>query len=209
MFGKNFVLNEHTMSIIEEIGRHMPGGFFIYRAEGDEELIYANDATISLFGCDDLDDFKEHTGYTFKGMLHPDDYATVTDSVNNQIRTSSENMDHVEYRIIRKDGSVRWIDDYGHYTETDNYGGIYYVFINILSNAIKFTDAPGDISFAIDRTNVFDDQSTLKFVIKDTGVGMDKSFIPKIFDSFTQEDSTKNNKYGSTGLGMAIAKNIV
>lgn len=129
MFGKNFVLNEHTMSIIEEIGRHMPGGFFIYRAEGDEELIYANDATISLFGCDDLDEFKEHTGYTFKGMLHPDDYATVTDSVNNQIRTSSENMDHVEYRIIRKDGSVRWIDDYGHYTETDNYGGIYYVFI--------------------------------------------------------------------------------
>lgn len=83
------------------------------------------------------------------------------------------------------------------------------VLINILSNAIKFTDAPGDISFAIDRTNVFDDQSTLRFVIKDTGVGMDKSFIPKIFDSFTQEDSTKNNKYGSTGLGMAIAKNIV
>ena len=38
---------------------------------------------------------------------------------------------------------------------------------------------------------------------------MDKAFIPKIFDSFTQEDSTKGNKYGSTGLGMAITKNIV
>ena len=129
MFGKNFILNENTMSIIEEIGRHMPGGFFIYRAEGNEELIYANDATISLFGCDDLDDFKELTGYTFKGMLHPDDYAAVTDSVNDQIRMSNESMDHVEYRIIKKDGSVRWIDDYGHYTKTDNYGGIYYVFI--------------------------------------------------------------------------------
>ena len=129
MFGKNFVLNEHTMSIIEEIGRHMPGGFFIYRASGDEELIYANDAVISLFGCDDLDDFKALTGYTFRGMLHPEDYAAVTNSVNDQIRMSTENLDHVEYRIIRKDGSVRWIDDYGHYTETDNYGGIYYVFI--------------------------------------------------------------------------------
>ncbi len=129
MFGKNFVLNENTMSIIEEIGRHMPGGFFIYKAEGDEELIYANDATISLFGCETIDEFKELTGFKFKGMLHPDDYAAVTDSVNNQIRISTENIDHVEYRIIRKDGSVRWIDDYGHYTETDNYGGIYYVFI--------------------------------------------------------------------------------
>ncbi len=129
MFGKNFVLNEHTMGIIEEIGRHMPGGFFIYRAEGDEELIYANDAVISLFGCDDLEDFKKLTGYTFRGMLHPEDYATVKNSVNDQIRMSSEHIDHVEYRIVRKDGSVRWIDDYGHYTETDNYGGIYYVFI--------------------------------------------------------------------------------
>ncbi len=129
MFGKNFVLNEHTLGIIGEIGRHMPGGFFIYRAEGDEELIYANDATIALFGCEDLDDFKKLTGYTFKGMLHPEDYAAIADSINDQIRMSKKNVDHVEYRIIRKDGSVRWIDDYGHYTETDNYGGIYYVFI--------------------------------------------------------------------------------
>ncbi len=83
------------------------------------------------------------------------------------------------------------------------------VLINILSNAIKFTEAPGEITFDIERTNVFDDQSTLKFVIKDTGIGMDKSFIPRIFDSFTQEDGSRFNKYGSTGLGMAIAKNIV
>ena len=38
---------------------------------------------------------------------------------------------------------------------------------------------------------------------------MDQEFIPKIFDAFTQEDSSRRNKYGSTGLGMAITKNIV
>ncbi|SNU05828.1 PAS domain S-box-containing protein [Lachnospiraceae bacterium] len=129
MFGKNFELNEQTMIIIKEIGRHMPGGFYIYKAEGDEEIIYINDAAISLFGCSDYDDFKAHTGNTFKGMLHPEDYEKVTSSVNDQIRANNTNIDHVEYRIIRKDGAVRWIDDYGHYTETDNYGGIYYVFI--------------------------------------------------------------------------------
>ena len=83
------------------------------------------------------------------------------------------------------------------------------VILNILSNAIKFTDAPGSVSFTIERTAVYEGQSTLRFRIKDTGIGMDESFIPKIFDSFTQEDSTRKNKYGSTGLGMAITKNIV
>ena len=83
------------------------------------------------------------------------------------------------------------------------------VLINILSNAIKFTDAPGSVSLTVERTASYEKQSTLRFVIRDTGIGMDQAFIPKIFDAFTQEDSSRNNKYGSTGLGMAITKNIV
>ena len=83
------------------------------------------------------------------------------------------------------------------------------VLINILSNAIKFTDAPGSVTLSVERTAVFEDQSTIKFVIKDTGIGMDESFLPKVFDTFTQEDSSRNNKYGSTGLGLAISKNII
>ncbi|MBP5162421.1 MAG: transporter substrate-binding domain-containing protein, partial [Spirochaetales bacterium] len=83
------------------------------------------------------------------------------------------------------------------------------VLINILSNAIKFTDAPGEVNFTVERTANFEDQSTIRFSISDTGIGMSKEFISKIFDPFTQEDSSRNNKYGSTGLGMAITKNIV
>ncbi len=83
------------------------------------------------------------------------------------------------------------------------------VLINILSNAIKFTDPPGSVHLAVERTNVYDDQTTLKFEISDTGIGMDPSFLPRIFESFTQEDNSRNDKYGSTGLGMAITKNIV
>ena len=83
------------------------------------------------------------------------------------------------------------------------------VLINILSNAIKFTDAPGSVRMTVERTAVYEDNSTLEFVIKDTGIGIDKAFIPKIFDAFTQEDGSRSSKYGSTGLGMAITKNIV
>ena len=495
MFGKNFMLNEDTMHIVEEIGRHMPGGFLIYKAQEPEEILYANQKVFDIFGCEGLDDFRQLTGYTFKGLVHPDDYAAVTEAIMNQLR--QDEIDHVEYRIIRKDGVVRWVDDYGHYTVTEAYGGIFYVFfsditdaqdqqnsmiialssdyrsvyyvnldtdegvcyladrqheevlsarqhfsysqvftdfahnhvaesyragflqfiqpdnirrellkqpviayrfletrkngpdsysmlrmagvrhmkdrtdhlvhaigvgfsdidaemresmaqkqalvealnaaeeankaktaflssmsheirtpmnaiigldslalrkdnldaetreylekiggsarhllglindildmsriesgrmairkeefsfssmleqintmvmtqcsdkglkyecktiggvsdyyigddmklkqvlINILSNAIKFTEAPGSVMLTVERMAVFGDHSTIKFRIKDTGIGMDQSFIPKIFDAFTQEDSSRNNKYGSTGLGMAITKNIV
>ena len=503
MTGNRFELNEQTLAVIEEIGGHMPGGFFIYQAEAPEKLIYANRAVFDIYGCKDLEEFREYTGFTFKGMIYPDDYQKVCDSIVKQINDSQNRMDYIEYRIIRKDGAVRWVDDYGHYTETITYGGVYVVFIsditekvlsrekhqkdldsmitamasdyrsvyhvdidadeavcyradpndstqipegvhfpyqawireygtlyvdeeykegfqqfvdpenirdalaerdiiayrylvrrngneyyemlrmagvrhpkdrddhivhaigmgftdidsemrealatnhalsealaaaeeankaktaflsnmsheirtpmnaiigldrlalrsdelppetrdylvkigesahhllglindildmsriesgrliirkeefsfrnmleqintmvtsqceekglhyecrmtggvsdyyigddmklkqvliNILSNAIKFTDAPGSVILTVERTAVFEDHSTIKFCISDTGIGMDPEFIPKIFDTFTQEDSSRNSKYGSTGLGMAITKNIV
>ena len=130
MFGEHFKLDEQMIRIVEEMGRHMPGGFFIYKAEKPEELLYANQAVFDIFGCEGLEDFKELTGYTFKGMLHPDDYASVSDSIDEQISNNGNDLDCVEYRIIRKDGAVRWVDDYGHFVTTDAYGGIYYVFIS-------------------------------------------------------------------------------
>ncbi len=140
MFSERFQLNEQTIPIVEELGRHMPGGFFIYKAEAPEELIYANYAVFDIFGCEDLEDFKALTGYTFKGMVHPDDYQAMSESIANQIKQNDDNLDYVEYRIIRKDGSVRWVDDYGHYTMTDNYGGIYTVFISDITEKRERTE---------------------------------------------------------------------
>ncbi|MBQ8128623.1 MAG: PAS domain-containing protein, partial [Clostridia bacterium] len=130
MAGSHFELNEQTLSIIEEIGGHMPGGFFIYKAEQPEELIYANKAVLSIYGCNDLGEFKALTGFTFRGMVHPEDYDGIAASIEHQIGESDDQMDYAEYRIIRRDGQVRWVDDYGHYAVTRAYGGIYTVFIS-------------------------------------------------------------------------------
>ncbi len=65
MFGKHFELNEDTLAIVKDIGSHMPGGFFIYRAEGDEELLYANQNVFVIYGCEHEAQFRELTGYTF------------------------------------------------------------------------------------------------------------------------------------------------
>ncbi len=121
--------NEHTLPVIEQISEGMPGGFFIYHADGDEELIYINDAMLRIFGCDTREEFRELTGYTFRGIVHPEDIDKVEASIRSQIADSREDLDYVEYRIIRKDGTVRWVEDYGHVVHTDTYGDLFYVFI--------------------------------------------------------------------------------
>ena len=130
MFGRHLPLSEQALQVIEQIGEDMPGGFFIYKATGNEELLYANKAVFKIFGCETLEEFKELTGYTFKGMLYPDDYEKVSGSIVDQIEKSQGNLDYVEYRIVRKDGKIRWLDDYGHYVNSDVYGGLFYVFIS-------------------------------------------------------------------------------
>ena len=49
----------------------------------------------------------------------------------------------------------------------------------------------------------------MRFIMQDTGIGMDPEYIPKIFETFSQEDVSNTNKYGGSGLGMAITKNLV
>ncbi|MBR1524192.1 MAG: response regulator [Lachnospiraceae bacterium] len=83
------------------------------------------------------------------------------------------------------------------------------VLINILGNAVKFTPEGGKVELEVERTGGFDGRSALQFKISDTGIGMSKEYLPKLFDTFSQGDASSTNKYGSSGLGMAITKSIV
>lgn len=107
----------------------MPGGFLIYFAEHDEKIIYANKALFRLFQCSSFQDFQELTGNSFRGIVHPEDLDRVEMSIWEQIAASQYDFDYVEYRIIRKDGTIGWVEDYGHFVKSDSAGGIFYVFI--------------------------------------------------------------------------------
>lgn len=83
------------------------------------------------------------------------------------------------------------------------------VLVNVLGNAVKFTPTGGSVDFIVERTAQYADNSVLRFTVRDTGIGMDAEYLPHIFKPFSQEDSSAANKYGSTGLGLAITKSVV
>ncbi|MDR3013363.1 MAG: transporter substrate-binding domain-containing protein [Chitinispirillales bacterium] len=85
---------------------------------------------------------------------------------------------------------------------------LYQVLMNLLSNAVKFTNS-GTVKFSSTIKKTDENTATLYFEIKDTGIGMTPEQIKKIFDPFTQADSSTTRDYGGTGLGLAIARNIV
>jgi CheY-like chemotaxis protein len=83
------------------------------------------------------------------------------------------------------------------------------VLTNFLSNASKYTQSGGEISLVFRQMRRLDGQVHMQFRVKDTGKGMNPEFLSRIFKPFVQESASTTRKYGGTGLGMAIADNMV
>lgn len=83
------------------------------------------------------------------------------------------------------------------------------VIINFISNALKFTPEHGEITVTFRQMGIIDDKAHLMLRVKDTGKGMKTGFLDKIFLPFEQEDASTAHNYGGSGLGMAIADNII
>jgi len=83
------------------------------------------------------------------------------------------------------------------------------VITNLLSNAVKFTPEKGTITMTVAETQSENDYSILRFTVSDTGIGITKEQIDKLFTSFEQADGSISRRFGGTGLGLAISKSIV
>ncbi len=82
------------------------------------------------------------------------------------------------------------------------------ILINLLSNAVKFT-VKGKIILHVSTISVFDTSAILRFSVKDTGIGIKKTNQQKIFEAFSQEDSSTTKKFGGTGLGLSISNQLL
>lgn len=82
------------------------------------------------------------------------------------------------------------------------------ILLNLLGNAIKFTER-GGVRLFITCIKKDNNSQTLRFLIEDSGVGIDHKFVSQLFAEFSQEDSSIVRKYGGTGLGLNITKKLV
>jgi CheY-like chemotaxis protein len=78
------------------------------------------------------------------------------------------------------------------------------IFWNLLTNAIKFTPKGGELHVELRRV-----ESDLELIVRDTGVGIAREFLPHVFDTFRQSDSSTSRVYGGLGIGLSITKHLV
>jgi PAS domain S-box-containing protein len=83
-------------------------------------------------------------------------------------------------------------------------GRIQQVFWNLLSNAVKFTEAGGRVTAKVARAD-----GTITVTVQDTGIGIRPAFLPRVFDRFTQADSSTSRQHNGLGLGLSIVRHLV
>ncbi len=83
------------------------------------------------------------------------------------------------------------------------------VLMNLLSNAVKFTPSGGTVAIQIDSLTPNTQPTPVRFAVRDTGIGMDPATLNRIFERFTQADSSTTRRYGGSGLGLAISARLV
>lgn len=121
---------------VKNIATGIPGAFLVYKAHGGEEILFANDDLVRLFGCESLDEFLGLVQSSFKHLVHPDDIERVEAEIWSQIGAQQSEDggadyfdDYVEYRIVTKSGAVKHVFDLGRLVDNDTYGEIFYVFL--------------------------------------------------------------------------------
>ncbi len=83
------------------------------------------------------------------------------------------------------------------------------IILNLVGNAVKFTPSGGHVQLGITQTGDRPGSALVRFQVRDTGVGMDEATLKRVFERFTQADSSTTRRYGGTGLGLAISTRLV
>ncbi|MGJ1244178.1 response regulator [Sphingobacterium multivorum] len=163
-------------------------------------LGYINESGNSLLNIiNDILDFSKIESGKLELFVDKYNVYDVANQVINVVLYQAQRKD-VELLLNIEQGlpAFVWIDE----------ARIKQVLVNLLGNAVKFTEK-GEIEFKISKLRNDENKLTLRFAVRDTGIGIPPEKQQRIFDAFTQEDSSVSKRYGGTGLGLTISNNLL
>ena len=130
----------------------------------------------------------------------PFDIIALGEKLDNMFRGAAEGKG-IHWNVQMQDFTVRYV--------IGDEMRLSQIIINFISNANKFTPAGGSVDVTFRQMDILEDQLHLMIRVRDTGKGIREDFLEKIFRPFEQEDASTAHNYGGSGLGMAIADNMV
>ena len=119
----------NEVSSLSDFIEAFPGAVVMLTADSNASILNANSNAIELYGCVNFADFKAFTGGNTRGLVHPLDINNVNDDLISQLKKDNEKIVYTEYRILRKDGRVRLVSEYGRIINSNVYGSVYLAFI--------------------------------------------------------------------------------
>ncbi len=146
---------------------------------------------------DILDFSKIEAGQMDLEAIEFDVTALVDESV--ELISEAARAKHLEVRVLLdEDVQERLVGDPGRLRQ---------VVLNLLSNAVKFTER-GGVTLRVQQEAAVEGKTRLRFTVTDTGIGIAPEALPRLFQRFSQADSSITRKYGGSGLGLAISKRL-
>ncbi|WP_374445284.1 response regulator [Epilithonimonas sp.] len=163
-------------------------------------LSYINESGENLLNIiNDILDFSKIESGKMELLIESHDVYDIVSQVINVILYQSQKK-NIELLLNIEPGLPRtlWLDG----------GRLKQVLINLLGNAVKFTEQ-GEIELKVEKIHINQQNIKIRFSVRDTGIGIPSDKQKYIFDAFTQENSSISKRYGGTGLGLTISNNIL
>lgn len=120
--------------VSNQVAENTPGGFFIYAAEEDDQFYFVSENMLKMLGYT-RDEFQTKFKNQFRYLVYQEDREAALQSIDEQIKENGQ-YDNVDYRIEKKDGSLLWVHDEGHYIVDQDGNAWFYVTINDMSHLL-------------------------------------------------------------------------
>lgn len=181
---------------LDEITTGIPGGFFIYRNNEEQNILYVNNEILRLYECNDIEEFMNYVNGSFLNMVYEEDLNSTLYQINDQIKTSFERLDYVEYRIKTKKGRIKYVEDFGHLVYNEVYGDVFYVFVSDKTEKIE-----AELKNKLKYRNIIEDKRLLQKALGSTIQTYKEMYYINVEDDYyrmiypTMHNIKKEGKY--------------